>query len=414
MTQSRGTQFQAFFLKAGVVLFLAFYHLIPVFHLLFGRMSLFGKNIYIVIPALYFLIAMGLTFFKISTNNKLLIYFFLVIYLFLTGIAVMIYEIDLAQFFVRRFIFLPFFFGFVLFYFLSNRQNSVIALKLFLGSILFQCLFGVLHYHFFSGYIFLSEDNSMGLNEGLVDTSFLNIGALRESGTMISSSAFAYTLLCAMFVIGYIKDIPFGLSNWLIRITAIIFIFYGILLSGSRGPIILSLCIILFMLIRKDCVFGEYSMSLLFSLLILGGIIYFGFFDRIEAMVFTRTINEGTGGRFEKLQLVLDFLSNDLYLLIGVPDDVVNSTRINGLYFSDNSFGLILIKFGIMGLMPIIAMLYGGWRFVKLTRMLIPVIAGVVCLSTTNSILWEPSIFYYLVSMSLLFYSKDDSLTTIK
>jgi hypothetical protein len=133
--------------------------------------------------------------------------------------------------------------------------------------------------------------------------------------------------------------------------------------------------------------------------------LYFGFDELIQSSVIHRTLEDGSGGRYEKLQLIYLLVSQDWNILLGVPLDLQNTARINGVGFSDNSFGLLLMNVGVSALIFFGLLLSVIIRFLRITHTKLPVFVGVCCLITTNSILWEPWIFYYLIAMTLIYDS---------
>lgn len=227
----------------------------------------------------------------------------------------------------------------------------------------------------------------------------------RETGSMISASAFSYTVLCGMMVLTYVKELPRIISSVVSRAGLQLYFFYAILLSGSRGPIILAILIMGVMFFGKQSVSKYRAINVMVLFVILVACAYWSFDEVIKLSVIDRSVNEGSGGRYEKLLLVFSMISQGTYSLTGVPDYIQQISEINNVSFSDNSFGTLLLVFGISALVPIFVIFYMALSFSRITHTILPVMVGLVCLSTTNSILWEPWIFYYLVAMALIFFS---------
>ncbi len=161
----------------------------------------------------------------------------------------------------------------------------------------------------------------------------------------------------------------------------------------------------MFMLLGTKSVVKHILVRLIFSVILMALFVYLGFDAVIQSSVIERSVYEGSGGRYDKLMAAIQMLSQDIYPLIGVPKYVQIETIINGVSFSDNSFGLLLISFGVIAIIPIALILYNGWRFSKITKTILPICSGLICFGTTNSILWDPWIFYYSVSLALIYYS---------
>lgn len=386
------------FLDRGFILLIFVYHVLPIMHNFFGETQFLGKNLYITIPAL-FIIFSFLFFMPVMTKKWFIFFVFLILlYVFTTFIVIIVFDYDLNTFLYRRYFFIPIFMGVAIFNFLKDPQLRWLVLRMFLVATILQCIFGVVHDAFFQDfhYAVLSEEDGY-----FIETIS---GRTREAGTMISASCYSYVLLMGLMILTYLDDLPFGLSKIQFRLGLFFFIFYGVLLSGSRGPIVLAIFLLSAMIMRKKSIVKNIPTRMFIVILSLFVFFYFGLDEIIKSGVFDRTLSEGSGGRYEKLLLGPLMLSQKFYLLTGVPVDVQVATEINGVGFSDNSFLMLLITFGIAALLPISCILYMLLRFSNLTRTKLPAIIGLVCLSTTNSILWEPWIFYYCVGMGLIFY----------
>lgn len=391
------------FVKTGFFLLVLSYHILPVAHVFLGEIQFLGKNIIIVIPVLFVCFSLLFLFRHLSPKGFLLASTLIFAYFFLTTISILFYDSDISAFLGRRFYLVPIFMAFLVFKILALYEYRSFILRIFLLTIIIQCGFGIIHNVFFPEVLYVSSDFGYGYFE---DFSQYGEYKTREAGTMVSASCYAYVLLSGMMVLAYIKELPWGISHYLLRLGMQLYFFVGILLSGSRGPIILAILSVVSMVFSKQSPIKNISIRSIILILSVTAGIYFGFDESIKASVIDRTVDGGTGGRYEKLLLVFSVLSQNIYFLVGAPLYIQATSEINGFMFSDNSFGTLLLVFGLAGLLPIAIIFYMMARVSRKTRTVLPVFIGLVCLSTTNSILWEPWIFYYLVAIMLILFSK--------
>jgi len=382
----------------GLFLLVIFYHVLPVADMLFGKITFLGKNVFIVLPALFF----GATFlyfsFRMSKRMQLAIASFVAIYFVTVSLGIIFNAEDFKSYLNKRYFLLFLFMMVVILNLLMDTKYRALVLKAYIITIVIQCTLGIAHNVFFPTYWYVPGFDFISRPDFS--------GATRESGTLISVSAFGYVLLCGIMVLVYIKDLPWRLSATPLKIGLMCYLFYGILLSGSRGPIMLSLLVGFSMLLSKKTlknILPALAGFLLFAFLST----YIGAGAKIQYNLFDRYAADGFGGRYEKFILGFMIISQKFYyVLIGAPGHVQLSTTLNNFGVSDNSFILLMINFGVPAtLFLIFVLLYAAWHFVYHTDYIIPVIVGLVCLSTTNSILWEPWIFYYLLAMVFIWFN---------
>jgi hypothetical protein len=114
--------------------------------------------------------------------------------------------------------------------------------------------------------------------------------------------------------------------------------------------------------------------------------------------------NEDSGGRGSKLYATIILITNSLLdLLIGSSNELVNSTEVDGLLISDNSYGLVATSFGV----PFMLIFFG-----YLLLRLIKINSDRICFlfifyitigfALTNCILWEPWTFTVFLSLAVV------------
>ena len=394
-----------------ILFFLSFlvliYPLLPVAHFFLPLVTLFGKNIYIVFPV----IVISISFFFLLITRQLpsrgvfLFFILFFIYLFVTLIAIIVYDYGHQEFLYRRFLLVPLLMLLTTVPLLSTEDNRKHITKLILMTIFLQCILGLIHYIFFPEIWFINDETFSGFID--ISQSLGFVASTREGGTLISSSCFAYLLLCGILLLVYLQELPWKYTGMRQRSAALIFFLFGIMLSGSRGPTILALLFILVFFLRE---WNIVKKPILFLLIVL--IIVVSFKDAFIHIVERFEIN-GSGGRYEKLQIAALLLSQDLYFFIGAPADVVSTTFINGVSLSDNSFALLFITYGCLSIVFFLSLFYFFWRFSKVTRTYLPALSGFICMCTTNSILWEPWLYYYVMTMVLIWFARKEQLRGI-
>jgi len=389
------------FIQYGMCFFIIFYQFIPIINFILPEIRVLGKNFYVILPGFYLVVSYVLLIAmkKINTRYVAFSSIIFIFYLIATFVASLLYHYELVEYLNRRFMLIPTLMFMVIFYLLgSDKAFKELILKLFLLSVFIQCSLGYIHHIFFPEIWFISEDNVSTFSDMSASVSDVST---REIGTLISSSLFGYFLLSGIYVLLYVKALPFKLEQPIWRYAGIFYLLFGIVLSGCRGAIILAILSIVFTFVGKNNISIRGRMILLLFLV--------GFFvmsyEIIHSSVLERTLHEGSGGRYEKLVLAWMLLSQDLYFLVGVPSYVTAATSINGIYLSDNSFALLLVTFGMLGLFFILSILWFNYTFIKSTKTVFPALSGLVCLSVTNAILWEPWLFYYITAMALIWYS---------
>tara|TARA_R110000868_G_scaffold199956_3_gene447102 strand:- start:259 stop:1524 length:1266 start_codon:yes stop_codon:yes gene_type:complete len=388
-------------MRFGLSIIVLLYPLLGIAHLVLGKIIFLGVNLFIALPVLFITFSFLCLIKKMPSMLVTCFFVMFFSYLILTILAILFYDYGVDELVKRRY-FLFFFMAMVLlFHLLENVYYRRIFLKLFFIAIIGQCFLGIVHHHFFGNIIIDVIDE---VSQFLVRDE--SIGAGRESGTVMSSSAFAYILLNALIVLTYVKNLPWKLDSVLYKLILMFILFYGILLSGSRGPSIAAILVIstwVFFSGKK----GITVRGFIFCL----GILLFLYFQLDEKLFgFAHRFRvESSGGRDEKLKLVFLMLSEGWYCLLGVPAYIQQTTLSNGVTFSDNSFGTLLLNFGITGLLPIVVLFYGAKFFLQATRLFLPVFVGFLCLATTNSILWDAWIFYYIAALILIYFSHKDN-----
>ena len=117
--------------------------------------------------------------------------------------------------------------------------------------------------------------------------------------------------------------------------------------------------------------------------------------------------DEDSGGRAEKLGLVMDVLSNywPLSAFIGVPTSAaLTAVSATGVVISDDSYGEIVMDFGVTGLLLFLTCL-----FVWIVRWPMSLVSAAMLIfllgnfAFTNSILWDVWLFYFLAAWWLVY-----------
>jgi hypothetical protein len=229
--------------KYSLFLLIISYHVLPVANIVFGKITFLGKNVFIVIPALFF----GVTFlyfsFRMSRRMQLAIASLVALYSVTVSLGIIFNGEDLKSYLDKRYFLLFLFMMVVIINLLTDTRYRALVLKAYIITIVIQCTFGLAHYAFFPTFWYVPGFDFISRPDFSVAT--------REGGTLISVSTFGYVLLSGIMVLAYIKDLPWRLSAIPFKIGIMSYLFYGILLSGSRGPIILSLLIGSSMLFSK-------------------------------------------------------------------------------------------------------------------------------------------------------------------
>lgn len=292
---------------------------------------------------------------------------------------------------VQAVFFLPFCLFLVLKLVDSAKKKQVI-LNILIWTTILNALVGIIHHYFFPTVNILSRLLVEGY--GFIENS-------REVGLQGNASAYAYFLVLGMLAI--IQKVS---SDNVKRSQVIYFFFslilcWGIILSISRGPIIVAL--VLFAYIAY-CLRGSKLFWLMMVIISFVGI-YIGYELLGETLkFFSYRVEGGDISRAIKYSLALNMLfSNTSHFILGVPSQVIATTEVNGFLFSDNSYLTVALDFGV-----IFAILFLGCyiqlllRLFKEKNQLMLLAIYLIAMFFTNAILWNYWILYVMALLVCL------------
>lgn len=255
-----------------------------------------------------------------------------------------------------------------------------IALVQFLGYVVFPNIQIVFDSPQGPEYIFDGETTRMGL---------------------LGSSYVAYHCVLGLLIIWSIKrNIKISFGVYILLLATTLFFLATIILTLNRLALIWALFLLwkiltAYLHLDKPSGIGKIFVSI--SVILFG--LFYGFYklDDIQLMDTIVRFSEIDGlddPRIIKLTLGLTmWLNSFTTFLFGVPVQIIETTTINGIIWSDNSFLLISLKFGLIGFLAW-ALAFSKvipWGLGSLT--LIYLLWTLSSLAITNSILWDSYIF---------------------
>lgn len=361
---------------------------VNLFHILYP-VNIFGKSAWIVLPvialALLYLTLLGCKKSRLSTDD--LIFAIITITCWLIYLIRELVYAEGRSFLDYRYIPTSLIFILLIRHLMKDPSiMRILAYAIFIQGFLVAATRSINYY--FSPHLMVSNDAVDGAKTEV----YINTSGELTRDLLLGSSISANHIVCGMFIFITLKrlnilNIPFALF---IAVQGMMMV--SIFNTGSRFPI--TVAIVLFGL----SVFYASAIGIktVFNLVMAGMMVFaiFYAFDN-ETFQFLERYGEGSGGRYEKMQLIFLFITNSATdFLIGSSSYLVNSTTINNITLSDNSYGLILTSFGVPFGLAFVAFLF---NILTRTRsdgfsilFLIYIILG---LGVTNSILWEPWVF---------------------
>lgn len=216
---------------------------------------------------------------------------------------------------------------------------------------------------------------------------------------LLGSSLVAYHAVLGLFLLT--SQERQSVTNWLI----IGFFVLVIISSSTRLAIIFMLILLLRSVISKVQV-KELCYGIIVALVFLFLTQFLGGFSESASMALSRfDITFSDDPRVLKtilsLNLLLDSLSGFLW---GLPTETINNATLGGFQISDNSFFLVLLRFGfIFCVVWIGSMVYLISRFNRISVLYRVWIF--FALFTTNSIVWDSFIFCLIALASVLGHS---------
>lgn len=374
----------------------ALYQFLPMFHF-FVPVQFLGKNIYTVIPAAV-MIAVFLLILPAIWRTPLtplqaggfaaLAFIWLLV---LAGrIAIFGELVDVLR---ERYLLLFFVYSAVLRYVAVDPKSHTQLSRLLIGALCAQAVFGILHTHFFP-FLQVEPDSSGDLGIGVAQDE-----GSGENGTLLVRSTFGDVLVCGQFLLLTERRLPFALRAVLMGV-----LFYAVSLSGARYPQVWSALLTAALFINRRM---NRAAPVVLAAIVLAGIaMQLTGWTPFELQSELR-FDEDSGGRAEKLGLVMDVLSNywPLSAFIGVPTSAaLTAVSATGVVISDDSYGEIVMDFGVTGLLLFLTCL-----FVWIVRWPMSLVSAAMLIfllgnfAFTNSILWDVWLFYFLAAWWLVY-----------
>lgn len=204
----------------------------------------------------------------------------------------------------------------------------------------------------------------------------------RETGVLMSASIYGDTCVLYLLIIHYrqkfFKQNQLGLLRWGVVAMSVV----GVLLSGSRYPLLFTMLILVMLMHR------EFKRNIMLAFTLTLACILMLYYEGGNA--FSRLLHHSDSLRVAKDQLGLQLIFSSLgHFLFGVPESLVDNTFTStGLLFSDNSYLTLVINYGfLLGTL----LLYAFFRFLSRLSEQVPVLALLFLLFAffeTNSIFW--------------------------
>ena len=221
---------------------------------------------------------------------------------------------------------------------------------------------------------------------------------------LLGSSIVAYHCVLGLLIIwSFTRNIKLSSAAYILLIAMTLFFVATIVLTINRLALIWALFLswkILTAYLHWKKPSGKGKVFLSISIIFFG--LFYGFYilnDLLQIDVVTRLseINFIDDPRIIKLLLGLTMWFNSLStFLFGVPTQIIANTTVKGLIWSDNSFLLISLEFGLMGLLVWMLAFSKVIPWGQGSVTLIYMLWVLSSLGITNSILWDSYIFLLL------------------
>jgi hypothetical protein len=374
----------------------AVYQFLPVVHF-FAPLQLFGKNIYTVMPAVimigaFVLLLPGIWRTPVTPVQAwgFLALAFIWVIVITARSAVYAETPDVLR---GRYLLLLFIFSAVLRYVADDPAARTRLTVLLIGAICAQAILGILHTHF------LPELELVPDTAGELEVSVgVEEGGSGESGTLISRSTFGDLLVCGQFVLLVERRIPFVLRAAIMGL-----LFYGVSISLARYAQGWSAFLVAALFINRRM--DRAAPLVLAGIVMLTMAMALTGWTPFELQSNVR-LDEDSGGRGEKLGLLINTLSNywPLSALLGIPNSAaLAAVTDTGVVISDDSYGEITMDFGFVGLLLFVTCLFAWlvrWPMSILSALMLIFLLGNFAL--TNSVLWDVWLFYFLAAWWLV------------
>jgi len=362
--------------------------------MLFNIGTVFGFSPYILAVTLSLFLVFLSAYRTVLRQKDLVI---LIVYFSLMITVVLIRNLtyyEAISFSKYRTVFMVFIYFTSLFYILQNEYSQRKISSIIIFNVVVQAIFGIVHHNFFPYVVTGMALDDTGAGMYILDP---GEGGYRENGTLIGSNLFGNFLVLGIFLIlSRLK--PRRLKGNFLLFLSLVVTIWAIHLSGSRYALVSSLVISMFYMLRIIPL--QY-----FYLPIVSGLTFLMFTPILEG-VLQRTNSGGSGGRIEKTVMAIDMLSESLTtFLFGVPTKIVTTTKTSdGLLFSDNSFMLSLLNYGVVaGMLFFIVLLYFILKRVYIgmhTFVFLSYIIGTFLFN--NAILWDIWLLYAIATLFII------------
>jgi hypothetical protein len=374
----------------------AIYQFLPLLHF-FAPAQIFGKNIYTVIPAvvmiavfLLLLPAIWRTPLTPMQAGGLLALAFVWLIVLASKTAMFGETVDFLR---ERYLLLFFIYSAVLRYIAVDPRSRNKLAALLIAATCAQAVFGILHTHFFP-YLQVEPDTSGDLGITLAQDE-----GSGENGTLLVRSIFGDVLVCGQFLLLSERRMSFTMRAVLMGA-----MFYAVTLSGARYAQIWSALLTAGLFINRKM---DRAAPVVLAAIVLAGIgMALTGWTPFELHSEFRT-DQDSGGRGEKLGLVVQVLSNywPLSAFIGVPQAAaLTAVSATGTVISDDSYGEIVMDFGLPGLLLFMTCLLAWivrWPMSILSTLMLIFLLGNFAI--TNSVYWDVWQFYFLAAWWLVY-----------
>lgn len=387
--------------KHLVVFFVAITLVFPfvnLFHV-FYSVSILGKSAWITVPV----IALGIAYLYLTatnrskmTNSDLKFFIIMTIGLFIYAIRELIYS-EGRNLLNYRYIATSLMF--ILLY--IHIKNNDILVKSMMYAISLQGAFVALarsiNYYFFPN-LMISYDGENGFG----GEAFINSSGELTRDLLMGASISANHIVCGMFMLitlkrHFMKRLPFS-----IFMACQFFMMLSTFNTGSRYPMTVAVGLFTLSMFQIRIFSGkEFKFVFIGLMMVTFAVIlvseYSNFFERF---------GEDSGGRYEKLQLTFLFISTSATdFLIGSSSSFINSTTLNNIVLSDNSYGLIATSLGVPFSIIFFWFLFSTlWKIKADWLSLIFLLYILIGLGITNCISWEPWVFTALFAYGITSY----------
>lgn len=388
LEKKQGLSFLGLFVISIVI-----FPFLNLFHL-FYPLVIFGKSAWVVIPV----IIIGVIYLSVILNkiSALLVSdLWGMVIIFASWIIFAVRDLFYEE--SRNFLDIRFIATSVIFIALSSHLVGnlflmrIIAYAVFIQSML-VAFARIINFYLFPFFSAVKDEDG---------TLFLNMEGELTRDLLIGSSISANHIVCGMFVLLSLY------KNKIIKLNQNYFMLFQFFLmlstfnTGSRFPMSISIFVFFLSLSNLNLISLKNIIALiltccgLFAIFSLTQISSYDYFSRFS---------QGSGGRDAKFEATIILISNSFVdFLVGSSDRLVNTTAVNGILISDNSYGLVATSFGV----PFMLFFFGYLIFTLKKRIsddvsLFLIIYTVIGLAITNCILWESWIFTVFMSFAVV------------